>query len=88
MTFETRDTGRTSGNTSSCAKGSETKVLYLCDGKVENCDKAWCFTAQGPCMHTTDVRHARNFSDMGNDGGLYTYMENLARKNLHGGRAR
>lgn len=70
MTFETRDTGRTSGNTSSCAKGSETKVLYLCDGKVEDCDKAWCFTTQGPCTHTSDIRHARNFEDVSETKGL------------------
>ncbi len=85
MIFETRGTGRTSGNTSSCAKGSEGNVLYLCDGKAEDCSKAWCFTSQGPCMHTRDVRHARNFSVIENDGGLNAYMEEPSGKEHHVG---
>lgn len=76
--FETNGTAQTSANTSSSATGSDVSVLYLCDGKVEGCDKAWCFTSQGPCEHTRDVRHARNFSDLGldvgNQGGT-TYIE-------------
>ena len=76
--FETNGTAQTSANTSSSATESEEKqsgnwvpgAYFLCDGKVEDCDKAWCFATQGPCMHTSDIRHARNFEDVSETKGL------------------
>lgn len=38
------------------------KVLYLCDGR-KDCEKEpWkCYTNGGPCYHTDDIAHAKNF---------------------------
>ena len=34
-------------------------VLYLCDGKVPNCEKTCCaHNGMGDCWHTTQLEHA------------------------------
>lgn len=53
---------------SECDRSSE--VLYLCDGKI--CGDG-CMNTD--CIHTTDIRHAKNFKKVGdyfweNDGAL------------------
>lgn len=37
-------------------------VLYLCDKRA-------CEICESPCMHTSDIRHAKNF-ERGINGGL------------------
>ncbi len=47
----------------------EIRVKYLCDRKVEGCERATCYKRNGilrrlrgtGCRHTSDVRHAKNF---------------------------
>lgn len=34
-------------------------VLYLCDGKVPDCEKTYCaHNGMGDCRHTTQLEHA------------------------------
>lgn len=35
-------------------------ILYLCNGKVEDCGKQYCYKRDEPCQHTTDPSNARN----------------------------
>lgn len=39
----------------------KTKIMYLCNGKREECKKNTCYTKGGGCQHTSDIRYARNF---------------------------
>lgn len=44
-------------------------VYYLCDGKVENCDKTMCYLRKPlpeSCHRTSDIRHAVNFEYVAN----------------------
>lgn len=51
-------------------KQRKTRIFYLCDGEQENCKKRSCYknadrTAEGNelvCKRTSDIRHAKNFS--------------------------
>lgn len=36
------------------------RIFYLCDGKVESCNKTLCYKFDGPCKHTENVSHAIN----------------------------
>lgn len=38
------------------------KVLYLCDGRKEDCKKEECYKNNGMCRHTDDICHAENFN--------------------------
>lgn len=34
-------------------------ILYLCDGKVENCKKDECYRNGGKCRHTTQRKNRK-----------------------------
>lgn len=39
----------------------DTIILYECDGMDDSCAKTHCFMNEGPCHHTTQIEHAKNF---------------------------
>lgn len=45
-------------------------VLFLCNGKREDCKKNRCYknTDDDPCRYTSDIRYAENFIE---DKGAY-----------------
>lgn len=47
------------------------KVAYICDCKKECNTSCGCCINKGPCSHTTDIKHAKNFTEtpiiIGND---------------------
>ena len=51
------------------------KIFFLCDGEVENCEKARCYknTEKDACHYTTDPAHAVNFAKktMNANGAYY-----------------
>ena len=36
------------------------KKAYLCNGKVKQCKKTYCYLNGGECRHTTDIRYRKN----------------------------
>mgnify|MGYP006920202031 CR=1 FL=1 len=55
--------------------------LFLCDGKVEECSKTNCFKQGGPCCHTTNINHAKNFQrELLQGENMYTEKETFANK--------
>jgi hypothetical protein len=47
------------------------KVAYICDCEMDCKTSCGCCINGGPCQHTTDIRHAKNFEEtpiiIGND---------------------
>ena len=39
------------------------KVAYICDCKQECCESSGCCMNGGPCQHTFDISHAKNFEE-------------------------
>lgn len=39
------------------------KVAYICDCEMECKESSGCCKNGGPCMHTRDVTHAKNFEE-------------------------
>lgn len=53
--------------------GIEEKILYLCNGEKESCNKRNCYKNGGPCMHTSEIESAINFKkDKYNEEVYYT----------------
>lgn len=52
------------------------KVLFLCNGEKEGCNKRYCYknTSDNPCRHTSDIESALNFS-VKKCGGKDVYPE-------------
>ena len=42
-------------------ESKESKINYICDGKMEGCKKTICYMNGGDCRHTKDIRYAKNF---------------------------
>lgn len=42
---------------------SEKDILFLCAGNMEGCEKTHCYKNGGECMHTKEVKYAKNFQD-------------------------
>lgn len=55
---------------------SKEKILYLCDGELERCNKRNCYKNNGCCNYTSDVRHAKNFHKI--NGSYPAFYENGA----------
>ena len=54
----------------------EASVVFVCDGKKEDCGKTGCFKNGGECHHTSDINHAANFIPIKNKmGGTVRFYE-------------
>lgn len=58
------------------------KVLYLCDGKVPECENTKCALkiSDGWCRHTSDINHAVNFNDLSGVGVMVEWKGNARSK--------
>jgi hypothetical protein len=39
-------------------------IAYICDCKAKCCDKQGCIKNGGPCSHTFDIMHSKNFNEV------------------------
>lgn len=58
------------------------KILYLCDGKAENCKKGSCYQRGGDCRHTADINHAANFQKPYKNSGFIEYERGDGKRNI------